>query len=278
MKILVTGSDGMLGWGIKEAFKDHEIHYTDKTNLDITDYNQVMFFARYNYDAIIHCAAETNHYVSELVPAKAYNVNTIGTAHVCDLALKCKATMVYIGTCGMFGGEKDFYSPEDTPNPLNHYGRSKYYGEMIVSSMMQQYYILRAGWMMGGGIGIDHKFIGQIYKQVKEGTDVYAINDVYGTPTYAIDFASCIKSALVNKLIHKTYNFQGGRASRYDVAKEFVNLLGNPVNVIPISYDEYHAKHPVKVPYTKCEALEYTEIDENMDWEESLRDYIERCF
>jgi len=281
-KVLVTGSAGMLGWGIKQVFNNEEFEmtYTDRDTLDVTNYLQVMNYADGDFDIIIHCAAETNHLKAEIEHEKTYLVNSIGTAFMCSLAKECDAVMIYIGTCGMFDGNQLFYSPADKPSPLNHYGHSKWFGEELVKSIMRtNFYILRAGWMMGGGADLDHKFIGQIYKSVKKGTDIYAINDVYGTPTYSPNFALFIKRIIELHYVWGTYHYRNGRATRYDVAREFVELLGCPVKVNPISYRDYHDLFPCEVPYTKCEALESDFRDiTNKHWEYCLKEYVERCF
>jgi len=60
--------------------------------------------------------------------------------------------MVYISTIGVFYGDKiEPYTEFDEPNPINIYGKSKLEGEKIVQNLLHRYYIVRAGWMIGGG-------------------------------------------------------------------------------------------------------------------------------
>lgn len=298
MRILVTGSKGTLGQSVKEIFKDHDLILTDKETLDVTNYEQVMSYKDCGAEWIIHLAAMTNHYECEQNPQKTYMVNTIGTSHLCTLAKIINARMVYIGTGGMYDGnnyqayrnvdmygDKSFeqvkgsypYTESSYPMPMNHYSRSKWYGEKLLLPSMIGIIIMRAGWLFGSGKK-DKKFIGQIYAQIKDGKDIYAITDVYGTPTYAIDFAKYMLELIDRDAYTGIYNFSNDMVSRYDVAKEFVRLLGDPVEVIPVTYDEYHEMFPLKVPYTKCEAINTWRIVNIRNWKDALAEYVRRCF
>lgn len=280
MKILVTGSNGMLGWGIKKVFTEDTLICTDVDTLDVTNINQVMGYAEVNPDIIFHLAAETDHYRAEMNPLHTYFINHTGTMNIVALANKLKVPIVYIGTCGIFDGTQEEYHERDTPSPLNHYGRSKWYGEE--STLCASSFVIRSGWAMGGGAGVDKKFIGLVYNQIKNGAKrIYAITDVYGTPTYTPYFAKTIKN-IINTGVYGIYHYSGGKASRYDVGKEFVRLLGIDVEVIPVTYDEYHAMFPLKVPYTKCEVLATRKTDSILihkeTWQEGLAEYVNECF
>jgi dTDP-4-dehydrorhamnose reductase len=189
-------------------------------------------------------------------------INSIGTANMVELARRLDIPIVYISTCGIFDGSHLFYKENDKPSPVNHYGRSKYYGEIICKTW-PMHYIIRAGWGMGGGPGIDKKFIAKIYDQVMSGAkEIVAITDVYGSPTYHPDLALTISNIVARGLDYGTYNVGGERASRYEVACEFIHDLGvdDRIAVIPMTHDEYHAVYPARVPYTRCEVLDTTKI------------------
>jgi dTDP-4-dehydrorhamnose reductase len=279
MKILVTGSHGMMGWGIRKSFSNDELMMTNKLTLDITDIKPVMNWSQYKPDIIFHLAAETDHHRAELQPEHTYMVNHTGTLNMVELARSLNIPIVYIGTCGIFDGSKKSYDENDTPLPLNHYGRSKYYGELAVKSY-EKHYIVRCGWSMGGGFKIDKKFLGLINKQALEGNkEIYAIEDVYGSPTYTPDFAEALSKIIFTEK-YGTYNCAGKKASRYDMAVEF--FRGKDVRVIPLSYTEYHHRFGLKVPYTKCEVLDTEKINSMgiymRPWQEALAEYRRECF
>ena len=60
---------------------------------------------------------------------------------------------------GIFDGSKEPFDDWDLPNPMGHYARSKYAGELFVEKHSPRHLICRAGWMMGVGPMTDKKFI-----------------------------------------------------------------------------------------------------------------------
>jgi dTDP-4-dehydrorhamnose reductase len=288
MKILITGGRGQLGSAIKEVFKGHELILTGHIELDVRNIRQVLAYARKKPELIIHTAAETDHVAAEFDPVACYMTNFTGTQNMIELARCLDIPIVYIGTCGIFDGTKESYTEDDQPSPLNHYGRSKYYGELAVRAY-PKHYIIRCGWGFGGGPRVDKKFINKIFQIIQSGVNVFpAIYDVYGSPTYQPDFARTIKN-LVEQRDKKifcagygTYNSGGVKASRYEVAKAFIECLGlsDKVKVYPLTFDEYHAIYPYEVIYTKCEVLDTAKLDKTglsamRPWREALREYAE---
>jgi len=281
MRILVTGSNGMLGNSVRKVFQDHELILTGSIELDVRNIKQVMFYADRNPDLILHLAAETDHFKAEFSPADAYLTNHTGTQNMVELAKILDIPIVYIGTAGIFDGGKKIYTEEDEPNPINHYSRSKYYGECAMKSH-KKYYIIRSGWAMGGGPEIDKKFINKVFKQIQAGAKtLYGITDVYGNPTYTMDFAKTVKNIVEAKAEYGIYHATSkGMASRYDVLVAFVNFLGlsNGLKLIPVTYEEYFALFPLQCPHTKSEVLRADKIEKMglsamRDWRDSLRDY-----
>ena len=129
----------------------------------------------------------------------------------------------------------------------------------------------------GGGEDIDKKFVGQIYRKIKSGDKkIYAINDVFGTPAYTVDVAKILKQVISES--SGIYHFSSGAASRYEIAVELVKNLGVDVDVVPISYEEYHKKFPLKVPYTKCEVLQNNFVENSRDWKEAIKEYVNENF
>src|SRR5262249_50501256 len=143
-------------------------------------------------DLILHLAALTDLEFCELHPKEA-GAGCADTARIAaECAAKYGATIVYISTAGVFDGKKDDgpYSEDHAPNPIMVYGREKFRGEQHVRDIAGRYFIVRAGWMVGGGVRNDHKFVRLIIDQLQAGARIiHAVNDRFGTPTYTHDFA-----------------------------------------------------------------------------------------
>lgn len=281
MRILVTGANGMLGTSVSKVFCDHDLILTGSIELDVRNMKQVLSFADRKLDLILHLAAETDLSKAQFNPIDAYLTNHTGTQNMVQLAQILDIPIVYISTAMIFDGKKKSYSEEDKANPTNHYGRSKYYGELEVTSY-QKHYIVRSGWAFGGGPEIDKKFVSKVFKQIRAGVKkLYAVKDVYGNPTYTMDFAKTLKKIVEQAAPYGTYNAPGkGVASRYEVLKVFVNLLGlsKKLELIPVTINEYLTLFPPAFPYIKNEVLSADKIEKTnfsamRDWQSALHDY-----
>ena len=283
--IFVTGANGMVGSYLEEVFKKEEIYLTDfnvdsKTSkinfLDIRDPEAVKKEIRkVKPQFVFHLAAKTDVDKCEIEIDDTYLTNTIGTQNV---ALACQDTeiiMVYISTAGVFDGEKhEPYTEFDQPNPANIYGKTKLEGEKIVQLLLNKYYIVRAGWMIGGKEK-DKKFVGKMVHFFKERDKIQAVNDKIGSPTYAHDLIQGIKKLIKTNyygLYHMTNN---GVCSRFDVAVEIGKILGKKTPVEPAS----SALFPLPAPRARSEAmrnykLELLNIVKMRTWQEALEDYL----
>lgn len=250
-------------------------------HLDVRDRDQVdAAIDAVRPDMVLHLAAETSLEVSDADQDHAYLTNTIATKYV---ALKCRrvgATMVYISTAGVFDGTKvGPYTEFDAPNPINTYGDSKYEGERFVRDLLDDYFVIRAGWMVGGGPRKDHKFVAKILDQLREGrTTIHAVTDKLGTPTYTPDFAECFLG-LVDSGVYGTYHMAcGGEGSRFDVATRILEVLGrDDVELVPVDSSFFAEEFPSERPPSEIMrnmALDLQGMNSMRPWQEALEDYL----
>jgi len=289
MRVLVTGAAGMLGTALCKILKEksYEVYATDMNAegegiefLDVRSYEQVnKAVNKYKPDIVMHLAAETDVDKCELEPDHAYLTNTIGTQNVALACQKRDIIMVYISTIGVFDGNKpEPYTEFNEPNPINVYGKSKLWGERIVQSLLRKYYIVRAGWMMGGGPRKDKKFVAKIVKQILEGKkELKIVNDKFGSLTYTVDFSKCLVDLIETGYYGLYHCTNKGYASRYEIAREIVVYLGrNDIEVKPVS----SAYFPLPAPRARSEAcynykLELLKMNNMRTWGEALKEYID---
>jgi dTDP-4-dehydrorhamnose reductase len=288
MRILVTGAAGMLGSALCPTLTErrHKVFATDMNpeegieQLDVRGYKQTEEFVdRVKPDMVMHLAAETDVDRCELEPDHAFLVNTMGTQNVCLVCQKRGIVMVYISTLGVFYGDKpEPYTEFDAPNPINVYGRSKLEGEKIVQSLLNKYYIVRAGWMVGGGPKRDKKFVSKIIRKVKESTVLKAVDDKIGSPTYTVDFSKCLAGLIETGFYGLYHCTNKGYGSRFDVARKIIEFLGkSDVTVEPVS----SAYFPLPAARARSEMsrnykLELLGIDSMRKWEDALKEYIQK--
>jgi len=288
-KIYMAGVGGMLGEAFYKKFKgDYNLKCSDidvnEDWLSFLDFRDEKKYRKevleFNPDFLFHIGAHTDLEYCELNENDAYETNTKSVEHAVSIANDINIPLLYISTAGIFDGKKDIYDEADQPNPLGHYARSKYLGEVYVQKHSKAFIICRAGWMMGAGINKDKKFIQKIIKQICEGKDtLHIVNDKLGTPTYTQDFASNVK-LLIEKKQRGLFNMVcGGSTDRLEVAHELVKLLGlkDSLQVKEVNSEffakEYFAERP------KCERLLNKRLDElglnvMRDWRIALKEYL----
>ncbi len=234
-KIYMAGCGGMLGEAFYIQFKkEFELKCTDKdVNADWLSFLDFRHFEEYrndvidfNPDYLFHIGAYTDLEFCENNIDDTYATNTISVENAVKIANELEIPLLYISTAGIFDGKLNSYDDWALPNPLGHYARSKYAGELFVKENVCKHLICRAGWMMGGGPQKDKKFIQKLMKQIKSGKrELFVVNDKDGTPTYTHDFAKNVK-LLLEKEFWGLYNMVcGGQTSRLEVAKELISLL-----------------------------------------------------
>lgn len=281
-KILVTGAGGMVGSYVPEVFQDYQLVLTDKIDgfghLDVRDTGAVLKTVEdVRPDVVLHLAAATDVDRCEQEPDWSYHTNAMGTENV---ALACQTrdvTMVYISTAGVFAGDKaEPYIEYDLPRPVNVYGQSKLAGEQIVSSFLRRYYIVRAGWMIGGGKK-DKKFVGRIARLIAEGKKpLQVVSDKFGSPTYAKDLLTGICRLLSTNYYGLYHMVNRGSCSRYEVAVAIRDALQRPdVEIISVS----SAFFPLPALRARSEAmrnlkLEMLGLNLMRSWQDALREYV----
>lgn len=281
-RMLVTGGGGMVGSYVRTVFTDHDLLLTDKIagvpHLDVRDSASVAAaVAEMKPDAVLHLAAATDVDRCEQDPEGAFHTNAVGTQNV---ALACQAhdiVMVYVSTAGVFWGDKpEPYHEFDDPRPANVYGRSKLAGEQIVMSLLRRYYIVRAGWMFGGGAR-DKKFVGFITRKLLAGEpELRIVADKFGSPTYGKDLLYGIRALLETGYYGLYHMTNTGIGSRYEVALAIRRAVGREdVPVRPMS----SAYFPLPAPRARSEAMDNLKLrllglNTMRPWRESLAEYV----
>ena len=279
----------MLGDAFYRQFNNnYELKCTDiDVNENWLSYLDFRSYEKYNDDVIdfkpdylFHLGAFTDLEYCELNPDETYQTNTKSVEHGVKIANELNIPILFISTAGIFNGKKNIYDENDTPDPMGHYAKSKYLGELFVQENARKYLICRAGWMMGGGPKKDKKFVQKIINQLNLGSNqLFIVNDKLGTPTYTHDFARNVK-LLIEKGKTGLYNMAcKGKTSRMEVACELINLLrlNGSVKISEVNSDyfqkEYFAPRPASERLINAR-LHNEKLDVMKDWKTSLSDYI----
>lgn len=228
--MLVTGGGGQLAKSIADIageFPDVQLHLKTSVELDITDvYALHQVFLDREYDYCVNCAAFTAVDEAEKSPAKAFAVNAEAVKSIAGLCYSTATTLVHISTDYVFDGRKQSgYFPDDPPNPINEYGRSKLQGEQYVQEILSRFFIIRTSWLY------DEKaanFYTTILEKAKRGEALRVTDAQKGCPTHVATVARYILGLIENGRtdygIHHVTD--GVPMTWYDFADEILQTHG----------------------------------------------------
>lgn len=274
-RVLLTGGKGSLASYIPKVFtKDKfKLLMMGKDTFDVTSKKKVFKkVTEFRPDVVIHLAALTNVDECEKNPKKCFMVNAEGTRNIAEACKKIGSLLIYMSTSAVFAGRKKGYFENDKPNPVNVYAKAKLKGEEFIKKNLKRFYIVRAGWIIGGGKR-EKKFISIIIKLSKKDKEIKVAKDKFGTIVYARDLAKFFRRLSKEKDPYGVYHFgTRGICSRLDIAKEVFATIKRKVKIVPADSSEFLAKYPA--PRPDYEILKSKKIKFSKTWRKSLREYL----
>ncbi|MHB1735538.1 MAG: SDR family oxidoreductase [Acidithiobacillus sp.] len=257
-KLLITGATGMLGDYVTQSLSA-ETYILDialRESLDLNDPSGCYDYIKKRQPQIIlHMGAETDVDLCEKNAQAAATRNALSTQAIARAARDCNAYLIYISTSNIFSAcDRILFNELDIPSPCNYYGKSKFFGEQsIVAFGPENFLIIRAGWMIGGGRLKDHKFVGKIISAIDSGaTEIKAVNDRIGSVTYAKTLADFIRWTLSAKPCGIVHYASLGAISRYEIAVEIAKIMNFSGKVLPVSSSIF----PLPAPRPISDAIE----------------------
>jgi dTDP-4-dehydrorhamnose reductase len=261
-KVVLIGASGLLGRAVSDeltqqtrwrvvrtAFRHGD---AESVKLDIRNEEAVRrFIAEQKPDAIVVAAAERRPDICENDPslAKALNVDALG--FIGSIANEIGAWVLSISTDYVFDGTRPPYQPEDAPNPLNAYGRSKLEGERALTRSTARSCVLRLPLLYGPVTDWSESAVTSLAPAIaKSAVDgIPAVMDAWATryPTFTPDVAIVIRQLLeqcecgtpVNGVVH----WSGDEAmTKFDIAiciarvlqlSAKIHCLETPVDATP---------------------------------------------
>jgi len=282
--IWLIGNRGMLGTDVEALVQQNKMPYlaSDK-EVDITDQEQLQrFVSDKPISWIINCSAYTAVDKAEDESELAFRINADGPRNIAKIAKDKGAKLIHISTDYVFDGTKEeAYTETDSPNPLGIYGKSKLRGEINITEVLDEYFIIRTAWLYGKH---GNNFVYTMLRLFKERDEVRIVGDQFGSPTHAPDLADVILTIInLNSNNFGIYHFSNeGKISWYNFACEIYRkaqeqkLLNKEVYIRKIATEEYPTK--VQRPQNSCLAKEKIKNTFHIPirpWQAGLQDFFE---
>jgi len=245
MKILITGSNGLLGQKLLHKLrKDSSVQLiaTSKGENRVSEQNGYIYFDLdiTNNDAVaqlisserpevvINTAAVTNVDLCEDERKACDALNVDAVKYLADACAKIDTHLIQISTDFIFDGEDGPYTEEDVPNPLSYYGLSKLKSEQLLQAHSVKWTVLRTIIVFGVGEKLSKGNIVLWAKSALEkGDPLNIIDDQFRAPTLAEDLADiCILAA--KKKAFGIFNASGKDImSIYEIVERIAKHYGN---------------------------------------------------
>ena len=294
MKILITGSTGLLGQALSRHLtpsaevvglsRHTPVERTERVQHVVCDLSDVPRTTSVLRDArpdvVIHTQAMSNVDQCELDPHAAQTMNVTTTQSILRALPSPQTFFVHVSTDYVFDGARQRpYDEHDAPHPLSVYGRSKLEGERLALGYPKSL-VIRPSTLFGQG---RMNFCDHIVEQLQRGGLVEAFIDQQTSPTYTEDLAEAIarllqtvhRSAapLPSRILHLA---NAGGVSRYEFAQRVATLLGiSPEGIRGIRMAEQRrpAPRPSYSVLTSCYASSVIG-DTLPPWDNALERYL----
>jgi dTDP-4-dehydrorhamnose reductase len=213
-KILVTGSNGLLGQKLTErilAQNDFELIATSKgvnryatkdgytyASMDVADKESVKeVINTYLPDVVINTAAMTNVDTCEIEKDLCWQLNVLAVEHLIAACAPHHIQLIHLSTDFIFDGADGPYLEEAEPNPLSYYGESKLAAEKILQESNIHWTILRTIIVYGIVNDMSRSNIVLWAKgALEKGSPINVVDDQWRMPTLAEDLAEiCLLAA-----------------------------------------------------------------------------------
>ena len=283
MKILIFGSRGNLGCQLTKVFSfDNEVIGWDKNDVDITDRELVLKKVNdLKPDVIINASAynavdkcEDNDEEYEL----AKKINIDGPKFLAEACLNVKATLIHYSSDYVFSGNKEGgYCEDDLPDPINHYGKTKFFGEKKIielSGKGLKWYLIRTSKLFGpkgeSEVSKD-SFFDIMLKLSQKKDELNVVDGEKSCFTYTPDLAQATKNLLESNKGYGIYHItNSGLCTWYEGVVESFKLKNINIKVNRINSDDL--KRPAKRPQNS--ALLNTKFTQLRNWQKALEEYL----
>jgi dTDP-4-dehydrorhamnose reductase len=277
--VLITGGAGMLASELAtylSSIPSYHVVALDRSELDVARREEVRgALEAHRPEVVVHTAAMLVE-ESEESPEDAYRVNAWATRLLAQECQRRGATLVYISTGGVFGDEVRAYHEYDPVVLKTAYARSKHAGEEYVRIYCDRHFVLRLGWLYGGGVERRRSFVIGRYREALGTSVVQSAGDKHGSPTYAADVTRAIPGVLESEAYGLYHLANQGGCTRAQYVRQILQEFG--LDTVVEEVDSSH--FPRRAPVPDCEILTsfnlgYAGLPSLPPWQEALARYVE---
>jgi len=263
-KLLIIGGSGLVGNTlIKYGINEYEIFATYNKNelsgnniktfkIDLFHNSDAIIelITKINPDIVVHTAAHSSVDLCETNQESADKLHVKISKDIANICAKINSKLIYFSTDWVFEGEiGKKYTENDTPNPVNYYGRTKFAAENIILKCSSNNVVLRTAVIYGY-----HKrsrFTNWILPYLSQNKMVDPFSDQYGTPTLVDDLVKAVLK-IIQFNVKGLFHVAGKTClNRYEFALILSDIFGLDKSLIK-SVTKHDKKQDAPRPISTC--------------------------
>jgi len=208
MRILITGSNGLLGSNLARFFSAKNDHEVFATSCHSSYSSELKNFVRGDLleagfaeqllstvkpEIIVNTVGLANLDNCEEEPRLAYSIIVQTAENLARFAQRHRIRLIHISTDHLFDGTGSMYSEDDPPAPVNVYGKMKLEAEERILAAHDNAVIVRTNFY---GWSPEHHpptFSEWVFNSLKEQTTITLFTDYYFTPMEVTHLAEALE-------------------------------------------------------------------------------------
>ena len=288
MRIAITGTSGLIGKDLWETLREkHELWGVGRRKPDFVPLPQwrtmdiidsgitIKAVTQINPDCVIHLAAISNPDDCEADPITAAQANALGTRNLALACQKFDTELLYVSSDQVFNGRKKSpYTEMDAPDPINHYGKTKLWGEQFVQSLLRRYYVVRTSLVFGPA---RPTFVDRVLRAAQIREKVTCADDIVNSPTYTLDFSEAV-AHLIETHVYGLYHIANeGHCTRFELARFIAQALGKKTDFIKKGTKTHLKLKAPRPGYTPMENLVWNlnGFPKMRSWKDAILSFLE---
>lgn len=270
---LVVGASGMLGRAIVAQLARAGVpaRGVDRRALDLTDADRIARAVRDDVGTVFNCAGFTDVPGAEAREAEATAINGAGVGNLATRCRESGAMLIHFSTDYVFDGRAARPYPVDHPRaPLNAYGRSKAFGELLLERAGVRHLLIRTSWLYAPW---GNNFVLTMLDRMRRQDALRVVDDQTGRPTSA-EYLAARSLALVQRGVEGTFHItDGGECTWFGFASRIAARTGTRCRVEPCASSDFPT--PARPAYSVLD-LSATEarLGPSRPWQDNLDDVL----
>ena len=250
MKILLTGSSGLLGHAYAQAAvrRGHTVTALYNQNrpiadglartiqLDASEPEELTKIAIELWpDAIVNCAAISNATSVESDAMRAEKINVALPRLLAQLSTHLGARLLHVSTDMVFDGQSEQpYRSTDMPAPTNLYGQTKLMAEReVLEHNPEDPVVLRIPILMGNSPGGRRSLHEKLIAAIQAGKKPKLFCDEMRQPCSASNVAEVLLELTERRDLHGLFHWAGSETlSRFEIGQRILKHFGLPLDAI----------------------------------------------